>query len=122
MSTPKIFESEYRFCLILWEHEPLPSAELAKLCRERLGWSRTTTYTVIHRLAERGVVKNENGFVSSLVSKDEAQAAELDELVEKTFEGSLPAFVAAFVRKTKLSQNEVDQLRAMIDGYEEKRP
>ena len=116
MSTPKIFESEYRFCLILWEHEPLPSAELAKLCRERLGWSRTTTYTVIHRLAERGVVKNENG------SKDEAQAAELDELVEKTFEGSLPAFVAAFARKTKLSQNEVDQLRAMIDGYEEKRP
>lgn len=122
MSTPKIFESEYRFCLILWEHEPLPSAELAKLCRERLGWSRTTTYTVIHRLAERGVVKNENGFVSSLVSKDEAQAAELDELVEKTFEGSLPAFVAAFACKTKLSQNEVDQLRAMIDGYEEKRP
>lgn len=122
MSTPKIFESEYRFCLILWEHEPLPSAELAKLCRERLGWSRTTTYTVIHRLAERGVVKNENGFVSSLVSKDEAQAAELDELVEKTFEGLLPAFVAAFARKTKLSQNEVDQLRAMIDGYEEKRP
>ena len=122
MSTPKIFESEYRFCLILWEHEPLPSAELAKLCRERLGWSRTTTYTVIHRLAERGVVKNENGFVSSLVSKDEAQAAELDELVEKTFEGSLPAFVAVFARKTKLSQNEVDQLRAIIDGYEEKRP
>ena len=122
MSTPKIFESEYRFCLILWELEPLPSAELAKLCRERLGWSRTTTYTVIHRLAERGVVKNENGFVSSLVSKDEAQAAELAELVDKTVEGSLPAFVAAFARKTKLSQNEVDQLRAMIDGYEEKRP
>ena len=77
MSTPKIFESEYRFCLILWEHEPLPSAELAKLCKEKLGWSRTTTYTVIHRLGERGVVKNENGLVSSLVSKDEAQAAEL---------------------------------------------
>ena len=122
MPTPKIFESEYRFCLILWEHEPLPSAELAKLCRERLGWSRTTTYTVIHRLSERGVVKNENGVVFSLVSKDEAPAAELDELVEKTFEGSLPAFVAAFARKTKLSQDEVDRLRAMIDGYEEKQP
>ena len=66
--------------------------------------------------------KNENGLVSSLVSKDEAQAAELDELVEKTFEGSLPAFIAAFARKTKLSQDEVDRLRAMIDGYEEKRP
>ena len=122
MSTPKIFESEYRFCLILWEHEPLPSAELAKLCKERLGWSRTTTYTVIHRLSERGIVKNENGLVSSLVSKDEAQAAELDELVEKTFEGSLPAVIAAFARKTKLSQDEVDRLRAMIDSYEEKRP
>ena len=120
MATPKIFESEYRFCLILWEHEPLPSAELAKLCKERLGWSRTTTYTVIHRLSERGVVKNENGIVSSLVSKDDVQASELDELVEKTFEGSLPAFIAAFTRRTDLSQTEIDQLRAMIDGYEEK--
>ena len=120
MPTPKIFESEYRFCLILWEHEPLPSAELAKLCKERLGWSRTTTYTVIHRLSERGVVKNENGIVSSLISKDDVQASELDELVEKTFEGSLPAFIAAFTRRTDLSQTEIDQLRAMIDGYEEK--
>ena len=120
MSTTKIFESEYRFCLILWEHEPLPSAELARLCREKLGWSRTTTYTVIHRLSERGVVKNENGIVSSLVSKDDVQASELDELVEKTFEGSLPAFIAAFTRRTDLSQTEIDQLRAMIDGYEEK--
>ena len=120
MATPKIFESEYRFCLILWEHEPLPSAELARLCKETLGWSRTTTYTVIHRLSERGVVKNENGIVSSLVSKDDVQASELDELVEKTFEGSLPAFIAAFTRRTDLSQTEIDQLRAMIDGYEEK--
>ena len=120
MATPKIFESEYRFCLILWEHEPLPSAELARLCREKLCWSRTTTYTVIHRLSERGVVKNENGIVSSLVSKDDVQASELDELVEKTFEGSLPAFIAAFTRRTDLSQTESDQLRAMIDGYEEK--
>lgn len=119
MATPKIFESEYRFCLILWEHEPLPSAELARLCKEKLGWSRTTTYTVIHRLSERGVVKNENGIVSSLVSKDDVQASELDELVEKTFEGSLPAFIAAFTRRTDLSQTEIDQLRAMIDGFEE---
>ena len=78
MATPKIFESESRFCLILWEREPVSSAELAKICKEKLGWSRTTTYTVIHRLSERGVVKNEGGLVSSLVSKDEAQAAELD--------------------------------------------
>ena len=115
MPTPKIFESEYRFCLILWEHEPLPSAELAKLCRERLGWSPTTTYTVIHRLSERGVVKNENGVVFSLVSKDEAQAAELDELVEKTFEGSLPAFVAAF--STAVCPRQFCSLRSCWCGW-----
>ena len=91
MGTPKVFESEYRFCLILWEHEPVKSSELVALCREKLGWKPTTTYTVIKRLSERGVLKNENTIVTSLVSKDEVQAAEIDELVEKTFEGSLPA-------------------------------
>ena len=90
MSTPKIFESEYRFCLILWEHEPVNSTELVRLCKEKLGWSKATTYTVIRRLAERGVVRNENAVVTSLVSKAEAQEAEIDELVEKTFEGSCP--------------------------------
>ncbi|MBO5798042.1 MAG: BlaI/MecI/CopY family transcriptional regulator [Clostridia bacterium] len=116
MATPKVFESEYRFCLILWEREPIPSAELARLCNERLGWSRTTTYTVIKRLSERGVVANENGTVRSLVSKDEVQAAEIDELVEKTFEGSLPAFVAAFTRHQKLSEAEIAEIRRLIDG------
>ena len=81
METPKIFESEYRFCLILWENEPISAAELAKLCLAQLGWKRTTTYTVIKRLSERGVLKNEDGMIVSLVSKDEAQASEIDELV-----------------------------------------
>ena len=85
MSTPKIFESEYRFCLILWECEPIKSSELVKLCRDKLGWKPTTTYTVIKRLSERGIVKNENTVVSSLVSREQAQAAEIDEMVEKTF-------------------------------------
>lgn len=93
MDTPKIFESEYRFCLILWEHEPVKSSELVKLCREQLGWKPTTTYTVLRRLSDRGVLKNENTVVTSLVSKDEVQAAEIDELVEKKFEGSVPAFL-----------------------------
>lgn len=119
MSTPKIFESEYRFCLILWEHEPISSADLARRCREKLGWSRTTTYTVIKRLTERGVVTHDGGLVRTLVTKDEVQSAELDELVEKTFEGSLPAFVAAFSRRTDLSQTEIDQLRKLIDSFEE---
>lgn len=119
MSAPKVFESEYRFCLILWENEPISCSALAALCKERLGWSRTTTYTVIKRLGDRGVVKNENSTVTSLYSKDEIQAREIDELVEKTFEGSLPAFIAAFTRHKKLSPAEAEELRRMIDEYRE---
>lgn len=119
METPKVFESEYRFCLILWEHEPIKSGELVKLCSEQLGWKPTTTYTVIKRLSERGILKNENTVVSSLVSKEEVQAAEIDELVDKTFEGSLPAFIAAFTRHRKLSSDEIDQVQQMIDRFRE---
>ena len=117
METPKIYESEYRFCLILWEHEPIKSKDLVRLCQEQLGWKSTTTYTVIKRLSERGVLKNENTIVTSLVSKDAVQAAELDDFVEKTFEGSLPAFVAAFTKHKKISQDEIDAVQAMIDRY-----
>lgn len=114
METPKIFESEYRFCLILWEQEPVKSTELARLCKERLGWSKTTTYTVIKRLSERGVLKNENTVVSSLISKEEAQLSELDELMEKKFEGSLPAFIAAFARRQALSDEDIRELERII--------
>ena len=117
MDTPKVFESEYRFCLILWEHEPIKSSELVNLCKEQLGWKPTTTYTVIKRLSERGVLKNENTIVSSLVSKDEIQASEINEMVEKTFEGSLPAFVAAFTKHQKISEKEIDEVQKMIDRY-----
>ena len=96
MEIPKIHEGEYRFCLILWDHEPVTAAQLAKLCLEQLGWKRTTTYTVIKRLGERGILKNENGLITALVSKDEAQAYEIDELVEKKFEGSLPTFATVY--------------------------
>lgn len=119
MSVPKIFDSEYKFCLILWENEPVKSGKLVELCREKLGWSKATTYTVIKRLSERGVVKNENTVVTSLVSKEEAQASEVDELVDRVFEGSLPSFVAAFTRRKKLSADQVEELRRMIDSYEE---
>ena len=119
MNTPKIFESEYRFCLIMWDNEPVNSTELVKLCKDQLGWSKATTYTVIRRLAERGVLKNENAMVTSLVSKEEAQASRLNEMVEETFEGSMPAFIAAFSRSKKLSRREVDQLKQLIDSYEE---
>ena len=119
METPKIFESEYRFCLILWEHEPVPSGKLVELCKEHLGWSKATTYTVIRRLSERGVLKNENTIVSSLISKEEAQKSRLDEMVEETFEGSMPAFIAAFSKSKRLSKDEVEQLRQLIDSYTE---
>lgn len=115
MAVPKVFESEYRFCLILWKHEPVNSSKLAKICKEELGWSRTTTYTVIKRLRDRGVVKNENATVTSLVSKEEIQAAEMNEMVEKTFEGSLPAFIAAFAKRQELSDAEIEEIRRIIE-------
>ena len=119
MDTPKIFESEYRFCLILWEQEPVKSSELVRLCQERLGWKPTTTYTVIKRLSERGVVKNENSVVTALVSREQVQAAEIDELVEKKFVGSLPAFVAAFTKHGRITEKEIDQVQRMIDRFRE---
>ena len=113
--TPKIFESEYRFCLILWENEPIKSMDLAKLCKEKLDWSKTTTYTVIKRLSERGVIKNENAVVTSIVSKEQAQQSELEELMDKKFEGSLPAFIAAFGRRQELSDAEIEEIRKIIE-------
>lgn len=117
MNVPKIFESEYRFCLILWENEPVNSTKLVALCKDQLGWSKATTYTVIRRLAERGVLKNENATVTSLVSKEQVQEAELEELVDRTFEGSIPSFIAAFSRSKRLTDEEVAQLQALIDNF-----
>ena len=113
--SPKIFESEYRFCLILWEHEPIKSTDLAKLCKEKLEWSKTTTYTVIKRLSERGVIKSENAIVTSIVSEEEAQQSELEELMDKKFEGSLPAFIAAFGKRQALSDAEIEEIRKIIE-------
>ena len=121
MTVPKIYDSEYRFCQILWEHEPVKSRELVRLCQEQLGWKATTTYTVIKRLSQRGVLKNEDSIVTSLVSKEDVQASELEELVDKTFDGSLPAFVAAFTRHQKITEKEIDEVQAMIDRYRKER-
>lgn len=117
MEIPKVFESEYRFCLILWEHEPIKSSELVNLCKDKLGWKPTTTYTVIKRLSERGILKNENTVVTSLVSKEEVQQSEIDDMVEKTFGGSLPAFVAAFTKHKKITDKDIDEIQQMIDRY-----
>ena len=116
METPKIHESEYRFCLIMWAHEPVTAVELVKLCQDQLGWKRTTTYTVIKRLGERGVLKNKDGIVTALVSKDQAQVSEINELVEKKFEGSVPSFIAAFARRRELTNADLDEMQKIIDS------
>ena len=115
MSVPKIHEGEYRFCLIMWEHQPIKAVELAKLCQEKLDWKRTTTYTIIKRLGDRGILKLENGIVTALISKEEAEAAEIDTFVESKFGGSLPAFVAAFTKREDVTEKDLDEMQRMID-------
>ena len=121
METPKIFESEYRFCLILWEHEPVTTTELVKLCQAQLGWKRTTTYTVLKRLCERGLFQTQDSVVTALISREEFYAMKSCRFVEESFDGSLPAFLAAFTARKKLSSQEIEQIRRMIDtcGEEE---
>lgn len=119
VDTPKVFESEYKFLCILWEHEPINSTALVKLCKEKLGWVKGATYTVIKRLAERGVVKHENTMVSALVTKEEVRLAEFDELLTSRFEGSLPAFLATFSRKQKLSEKQLAEIMQIIEQGEE---
>lgn len=120
METPKIFDGELRFCEILWEHQPVRSSELAHLCTEKLGWKKSTTYTVIKRLTERGVVQTEDAVVTALVSRDQVQRAESRAFVERNFSGSLPGFLNAFVGGRGLSAEEADELRRMIADLEEK--
>ena len=116
MNESKVFESEYKFLQVLWEAEPVSSGELVRLCQEKLGWKRTTTYTVIKRLSERGIVKNENTVVTSLKSKEEIQDTELNELIKNRFDDSVPSFLAAFTRRQKLSEKEIDELQTLIDS------
>ena len=117
METPKIFESEYRFCEIVWEHEPVSSGELVKLCLEQLEWKKSTTYTVIRRLTERGVLKSEHAVVTSLVSREEVQSSESAQVVDRTFSGSLPRFIASFTRRKPLTPQEADEIQKIIDAY-----
>ena len=117
MNTPKVFESEFRFMEILWENEPVNSTVLVSLCREKLSWSKATTYTVIRRLAQRGILKNENAVVTSLVTREEVQDSEIEELVQSRFQGSLPAFIAAFSRREKLSDEDIRELEKMIHEH-----
>ena len=119
MQDVKLGVVEARFADLIWQHEPLPSGELVKLCQEELCWKKPTTYTVLRKLCERGLFQNQNGVVSSLVSRGDFYAMQSEKFVEDTFDGSLPAFFAAFTKRNRLSAADIAQLREMIDAYEE---
>ena len=110
---------ESKFADIIWENEPISSSVLAKKCDEKLNWKKSTTYTVLKRLCEKGIFQNIKGTVSSLISKQEFYSLQSEKFVEETFNGSLPAFLAAFTSRKNLTAEEVAQLRKMIDEYEE---
>ena len=109
-------EIEARFAEIIWENEPISSRRLAELALEKLNWKRTTTYTVLKRLCDKGLFQNQGGTVTALVSREEFYARQSERFVEDTFQGSLPAFLAAFGSRKKLSDSEIDQLQKIIDG------
>ena len=107
---------ESRFADLIWSHEPLPSRELVRLAAEALSWKATTSYTVLKRLCDRGLFQNQGGTVTPLVSRADFYAMQSEQFVEETFEGSLPAFLAAFSSRKRLSDREIDELKAIIDG------
>lgn len=119
MEEIKLGVVEAKFADIIWQNEPLSSGELVKLCAAELEWKKSTTYTVLKKLCERGIFKNENGEVSSLISRQDFYAMQSEKFVEETFDGSLPAFLAAFTKRKSLSAEEIDQIRRMIESYEE---
>ena len=116
MAEYKLGEIETIFADIIWDNEPLSSRRLAELALERLDWKRTTTYTILKRLCDRELFQNEGGTVTSLVSRDEFYARQSEIFVEETFHGSLPAFLAAFGSRKKLSDSEIDELQKVIDS------
>lgn len=115
----KLAVVESHFAGVIWKNEPIPSGELAKLCEKELGWKRTTTYTVLKKLCQRGIFQNANGVVTSVLSKEEFYGMQGEKLVDEAFGGSLPAFIAAFTKRKHLSQEEIAEIKAMIDTAEE---
>ena len=116
MAVYKLGAVEARFAELIWENEPLPSNRLAKLAEQELGWKKSTTYTILKRLCERGLFQSEGGQVSSLVSREEFQAAQSEQFVEEAFGGSLPAFVAAFGSRRRLTDSELDELERLVES------
>lgn len=115
----ELCESEYRFAAIVWDNEPLGSGELVKLCSEKLGWKKSTTYTVLKKLCERNILKNENSMVSALVKRDQVQKFESEKFMERNFSGSLPLFITSFLSGKKISKAEAERLQKLIDNHRE---
>lgn len=116
MGDIKLGVVESRFAKIIWDNEPMTSRQLVEKAKSELDWNKSTTYTILRRLCERGIFQNENGTVTSLISKEEFFAVQSEQFVEEKFEGSLPAFIAAFTQRKKLSKKEVEEIQAMIDA------
>lgn len=114
----KLAEIESRFVELVWQREPIASGELVSLCEKELNWKKSTTYTVLRRLSQKGILKNEDAMVSSRIKKEEYMARCSEQVVEDTFEGSLPQFVAAFMSRKKLSRKQIEEIQKLIDDYE----
>ena len=121
MDELKLCESDYRFMSIIWDNEPLSSRTLVDLCAQKLGWKKSTTYTLLKKMCEKGFAENSESIVRSLVARDRVQAFASEHFVDHTFHGSLPAFLAAFSKRKKLSEKELEEIRRMIDSYGEDR-
>jgi len=115
----KLCESDFRFMCVIWNYEPITSHDLVIKCGEELGWKKSTTYTVLKKLCEKGFAKNENSVVTALVAKEDVQKYASNKFIENSFNGSLPSFLASFFGGKKISESEADELKKLIDDYKE---
>lgn len=115
----KLYESDYKLMSLVWDNDPIPSGNLVKLCRKALGWKKSTTYTMVRKLAEKGLLQNESAVVSALVPRSAVEQEASDTFVEQTFDGSLPKFLTAFLDGKTLSKDEAESLKALIDAHKE---
>jgi len=119
MEQYNLFDAEFTFMRIVWYAEPLTTRKLTEICRERLGWKRTTTYTVLRKLIDRGMLKNENSIVTSVAKREQVQKYESETIIEKAFDGSLPKFIAAFLNDRTLSDDEAEEIKKLIESHKE---